>query len=154
MSKYEQLRNVIINSKELSDEKKVLLLRVLDIYLSFDSEKDAIDLENDIYFLDGVQLSDIERVTLEYSRLCKMNNIIAEQNPNDEKAHEFFTKKVETYSLTKDIGKKKELLNEYLLDEEKMPSFCSTYDALLEKYMNLNDIKDISEYKFTNKIKH
>lgn len=151
MSKYEQLRDVIISNPDFSDEKKVLLLEVLDIYLTFESKEDAIELEDYIYNIDDSQMTDEERLDLEYTRLCKMNNIIAEQDPNDETAHNFFSKKVEKYAFTKDIVERKRLINECLLDVNVMPPFCSEYEFLLNKDLKLNDIK-IEEYKFVKKM--
>ena len=152
MSRYDQLRERIINNDELSHEKKIILLKVLDLYLTFGTKEESKKVEDEIYTFDGKVLSDDDRILLEYNRLVKINLEKAEKNPDDEDGHLFFERKVDKFAFTKGEEGKKRVLNEYQLDENIVPSFCSEYYSLLEKYMKLNDISEIDECKFTKKM--
>ena len=70
MGKYTELYKKILTSN-LDPKKKAILIKMLNVYLTYENKEELKQAEDEVYTVDGKTLSDYERVKLEYELLQK-----------------------------------------------------------------------------------
>ena len=147
MSKYESLKEKILKNDKISSEKKIMLLKMLDLYITF-LDDDPKEVEDEVYTVSDEVLPEEKKILYEYlnakSKMVASNddksvfdnmkdkNIIIKDSYNYK------------YSLDEIIGLK-EMVTEMQLNANIEPSFYTVFGKVLAKYLGLSSEDELKE---------
>lgn len=157
MGKYTELYKKILTSN-LDPKKKAILIKMLNVYLTYENKEELKQAEDEVYTVDGKTLSDYERVKLEYELLQKYykdNASLPKSNNNKkiikrEGLHGFiYNNDLKKLLIEKEkingTDNDKEMIAEEQIENNIQPKFITAYYKILKKYLEKIDSETIEE---------